>query len=50
MLSGMLQTYLRNERPGGGVLDPEFVAGRASCSRGPRPTARTHGWPRSWPT
>jgi AcrR family transcriptional regulator len=29
VLSGMLQTYLRNERPGAGVLDPEFVAARA---------------------
>lgn len=30
VLSGLLQTYLRNERPGHGVLDPEFAAGRAA--------------------
>jgi AcrR family transcriptional regulator len=29
VLSGMIHIYLRNERPGGGVLDPEFVAARA---------------------
>jgi AcrR family transcriptional regulator len=29
VLSGMIQTYLRNERPGAGVLDPEFVLARA---------------------
>jgi AcrR family transcriptional regulator len=28
VLSGMIQTYLRNERPGGGVLDVEFVEAR----------------------
>jgi AcrR family transcriptional regulator len=28
VLSGLLAAYLRNERPAGGVLDPEFVAGR----------------------
>lgn len=28
VLSGMIQTYLRNERPGGGVLDAEFVQAR----------------------
>lgn len=28
VLSGMIQTYLRNERPGGGVLDAEFVEAR----------------------
>ncbi|MDN5913605.1 MAG: TetR/AcrR family transcriptional regulator [Pseudonocardia sp.] len=27
-LSGMIQTYLRNERPGKGVLDTEFVRAR----------------------
>lgn len=30
VLSGMLQTYLRNERPGGGVLDVEFVQARTA--------------------
>ena len=29
VLGGLVQTYLRNERPGGGVLDPEFAEGRA---------------------
>ena len=29
VLSGLVHTYLHNERPGGGVLDPEFAAGRA---------------------
>jgi len=29
VLSGMIQTYLRNERPGGGVLDAEFIQARA---------------------
>ncbi len=28
VLSGMIQTYLRNERPGRGVLDAEFVRAR----------------------
>jgi AcrR family transcriptional regulator len=28
VLSGMLHTYLRNERPGGGVLDTQFVRAR----------------------
>jgi tetracycline repressor-like protein len=28
VLSGMIQTYLRNERPGGGVLDADFVQTR----------------------
>lgn len=28
VLSGMIQTYLRNERPGKGVLDKEFVRAR----------------------
>lgn len=28
VLSGMIQTYLRNERPGGGVLDVDFVYAR----------------------
>jgi AcrR family transcriptional regulator len=29
VLSGLVHTYLHNERPGGGVLDPEFAKGRA---------------------
>jgi hypothetical protein len=29
VLSGMIQTYLRNERPGGGVLDAEFIEARS---------------------
>lgn len=29
VLGGLVQTYLRNERPGGGVLDPEFARSRA---------------------
>jgi AcrR family transcriptional regulator len=29
VLTGLVQTYLRNERPGGGALDPEFAKGRA---------------------
>lgn len=28
VLSGMIQTYLRNERPGGGVLDADFIQAR----------------------
>ena len=28
VLAGLVQTYLRNERPGGGVLDPEFAEAR----------------------
>jgi hypothetical protein len=28
VLSGMIQTYLRNERPSGGVLDVEFIGAR----------------------
>jgi AcrR family transcriptional regulator len=28
VLSGLVHTYLHNERPGGGVLDPEFARGR----------------------
>jgi hypothetical protein len=28
VLSGMIQTYLRNERPGAGVLDVEFIEAR----------------------
>jgi AcrR family transcriptional regulator len=29
VLSGLVHTYLHNERPDGGVLDPEFAKGRA---------------------
>jgi AcrR family transcriptional regulator len=29
VISGLVHTYLHNERPGGGVLDPEFAKGRA---------------------
>jgi hypothetical protein len=30
VLSGMIQTYLRNERPGGGVVNAEFVEARTA--------------------
>jgi AcrR family transcriptional regulator len=31
VLAGLIQTYLRNERPGGGVLDPEFVEAQTAA-------------------